>query len=166
MTARDYWRESSHSKTSFVAAQLVSYVFLCCQRAAKEPQILFQTREDCAEICQMPKTIYGNEAVFQTRVCKWFTGFREGHENLEFDPSRGLPLTTRNPETVAKVREMIGRDGQMTPRLLENYLHIKREMIRYVRHQDLEKGISTRTLFHAISTASLLEMSARVLAPP
>jgi hypothetical protein len=66
----------------------------------------------------MPKTIYGNEAVFQTRVCKWFTGFREGHENLKFDPRRGLPLTTRNPETVAKVREMIGRDDPKIARKL------------------------------------------------
>jgi hypothetical protein len=50
----------------------------------------------------MSETIYGNEVVFHTRVCEWFTRFRKGHENLEGDPRSGWPSTVRNPGTFGK----------------------------------------------------------------
>jgi hypothetical protein len=102
VTARGYWKESSHTKNSFVAALRVNYVFRCCDWAENEHKMLFSTRKTATEIHNMPDTIHGNEAVFLTRVYEMFNGFRGRWENLEGGPWIGWLPTAQNPRTVAK----------------------------------------------------------------
>jgi len=78
VTARGYWKESSHSKGSFVAGPLVSYVLDCCDGAAYEHKIVFSTRNTATEIHKMTEIFHGNEAVYHMRVCEWYKWFRGG----------------------------------------------------------------------------------------
>lgn len=102
VTARGFWKDSSHSKSSFVAALRVSYVFVCCDGAANKHNILFLTRKTATETHKMPETIHGNEIAFHKRVCEWFKGFREGWEILEGGPRVGWLSTAQSSGTVAK----------------------------------------------------------------
>ena len=64
-------------------------------------------------------------------------GFKdaEGREN-----SRGGRLkSVRNPETIAKFGDLLFKHRQMTPKLIEDQLHINRITSRQIRHEDLGK---------------------------
>jgi hypothetical protein len=66
-------------------------------------------------------------------VFKWFKGFREGHEDPEADSMSG------KLEKVAKFRELVTRDCQMTKILTQDQLHINQEIISQTACKDFEK---------------------------
>lgn len=48
---------------------------------------------------------YGDKAVDQAAVYKWFRHFEEGQQLLEDDPQKGEPVVTHNKETIACAQE-------------------------------------------------------------
>jgi len=51
---------------------------------------------------------------FLTVVFDWFKRLIYGGENLENEPRGGRLSTVRNPETVAKAREIVARGSRVT----------------------------------------------------
>ena len=51
--------------------------------------------------------VYGMEAVIRKCVYEWFKHFREEKETTKDEPSSGRPWTSRTPEMIPKVWQML-----------------------------------------------------------
>jgi transposase len=61
-------------------------------------------------------------------VFEWYVRFRDDHESLKHDESRGRSTAVRTPDIEA-VRELISTDLRMTLRMMEEELEISRKTI-------------------------------------
>ncbi|KAJ4449506.1 hypothetical protein ANN_00906 [Periplaneta americana] len=61
------------------------------------------------------------EAVSRKCVYEWFKRFREGKETIEDEPRSGRPSTSRTPEMIEKVRQMLAQDRRLTLRLIAEF---------------------------------------------
>ena len=70
--------------------------------------------------------VYGSEAVCRKCVCECLKRFRKGKETTEDEPRFGRPSTSRTPEMIDKVRQMLTQNRRLTLRLIAEELGIKR----------------------------------------
>lgn len=61
-----------------------------------------------------------DEALCLTVVVDWFKQLIWGGENLEDEPRSGRLSTVRNPETIAKTREIVARESRVTLKVMED----------------------------------------------
>jgi hypothetical protein len=73
----------------------------------------------------MSEAVSVKEAMPPTCVFERFKRFRQEYDHLEDDPSSRQLSTVRKPQTVAKVRELIEKDRQMTLQLMEDQLPLR-----------------------------------------
>ena len=66
--------------------------------------------------------------------------FREGKETTEDEPSSGRPSTSRTPEMIDKVRQMLAQDRCLTLRLIVEELGISKSTTHTIVRDDLGKG--------------------------
>ena len=62
--------------------------------------------------------VYGREAMIRKCVYEWFKCFYEGKEMAEDDPHLGWPMTSRIPEIIKKVRQILTQDQRLMLRLI------------------------------------------------
>ena len=71
--------------------------------------------------------VYGREAVSRKCVYEWFKCFRKGKETIEDEPHLSRSSTSRTPEVIEKVRQMLAQDRLLTVRLIAEELGINKE---------------------------------------
>ena len=76
---------------------------------------------------EMLEQVYGREAVSGKCVYEWFKCFREGKETTEDEPRLSLSSTSRTPEVIEKVRQMLAQNRLLTVRLIAEELGINKE---------------------------------------
>ena len=89
------------------------------------------------EIHEMLVQVYG-EKLWKS-VYEWFKHFREGKETTEDEPRSGRPSTSRTPEIIEKVQQMLAQDRQQTLRLIAEELSISTDTAHTIIHEDLGK---------------------------
>ncbi|KAJ4448244.1 hypothetical protein ANN_10258 [Periplaneta americana] len=77
------------------------------------------------------------EAVSRKCVYDWFKRFREGKETIEDEPRSGRPSTSRTPEMIEKVRQMLAQDRRLTLRLIAEELDISKDTVHTIVRDDL-----------------------------
>ena len=93
--------------------------------------------EDRSETHRMPKTVYGNEALFCTHVSKWL---KDSEVSGPWRWSKEwVAITAWHLEAVVKVCEMVARDHSMTLKLMEDQLHINRGTSHQIPREDFGK---------------------------
>jgi hypothetical protein len=55
------------------------------------------------ETCEMLQTVYSDEALSRSGASEWFKRFKDGRENLQYDPRSGRPSASRNTDIIANV---------------------------------------------------------------
>jgi hypothetical protein len=60
--------------------------------------------------------VYGDNAMKKTTVCKWVTRFSEGRESVTDEERSRRPETSRYEEYIAKVRQIVRENRQLTVR--------------------------------------------------
>jgi transposase len=88
---------------------------------------------------EMLQTVYDDEALSRSSVFEWFKRFKYGREDLQDDPRRGHPSTSRNADTIAHIFEMVTGDRRLTLRMMSDELNINKDTIRQILHEDLRK---------------------------
>ena len=73
---------------------------------------------------EMLVQVQGREAVRRKCVYEWFKRFRKGKETTEEEPRSSRPSTSRTPEIIEKVRQMLAQDRRLTLRLIAEELGI------------------------------------------
>jgi histone-lysine N-methyltransferase SETMAR len=100
----------------------------------------------------MLQTVYVDKASGRSSVIEWFKRFKDGGEDLQDDPRRWRPSTSRNADPIANIREVTTRDRQWALRMMADEVDISKETIRQTRHEDLQKRrICTKFVPHRLT---------------
>jgi transposase len=67
---------------------------------------------------EMLVQVYGTEAVSRKCVYSWFKSFRDGKETNEDKPRSGRLSTSRAPDAIEQVRQMLAQDRRVTLQLM------------------------------------------------
>ena len=78
------------------------------QRANK---FCYKLGKTATESCEMLVQVYGREAVSRKYVYESFKLIREGEEKTEDEPRSVLPSTSRTPEMIEKVQQIMAQGG-------------------------------------------------------
>ena len=100
-------------------------------------QFLVKSGEKPAEILKKLQAVYGDECMSRTRVFEWAKRFKEGRETVADDPYGGSTCTTRTDENIDRLRTLIMADRRRSLRSLSEELHINKESIRQMLHDEL-----------------------------
>ncbi len=74
----------------------------------------FKLGKTATETNKMLQKVYGERAVKNKTVFKWFEKFLEGNESLEDDEKSGLPLKARNDENIVEIKTVIRVNRRLT----------------------------------------------------
>ena len=87
----------------------------------------------------MFKLVYGDAAVTMKTVYKWFERFRNCCESVEDEERSGRPSTSKTPENVEIVNEMIRSNRRLTIRVVSEDLNISYGSVQNILN-DLRNG--------------------------
>jgi hypothetical protein len=96
------------------------------------------------------KQLMGMRFCLDHKTFQWFKCFQEGREDVEDDLRSGRPKTTSNPELVDKVRNLLARDCQLTPRMTASELNVNKESKQSIITTDLGKRKICVNLCHTV----------------
>ena len=96
--------------------------------------------------------VYRRKAMSRKCVYERFKCFRKGKEMTEDESRSGWTSTSRTPEIIKKVRQMLARDRRLTLRLIAEELGISKDMIHTIIHDDLcKQNICSRFVPHKLT---------------
>lgn len=78
------------------------------------------------KIFHMIKTAFGDNSLLERQVFRWHNVFLEGREEGSDEVRVERPLTTTMDENVARVRELLSTDHQLSVRLVIDIKHPKK----------------------------------------
>ena len=82
--------------------------------------------------------VYGDSAMKKTAVYKLVKRFYEGRESVIDEERSGRPATSRTEENIAKVRQIVRENCQLTVRSIGEQVNIDRETVRKILTEDLD----------------------------
>ena len=82
--------------------------------------------------------VYGDSAMKKKAVYKWVKRFSEGRESVTDEERSGRSATSRTEENIAKVRQTVRENRQLTVRSIAEQVNIDRETIRKILTEDLD----------------------------
>ena len=91
------------------------------------------------EIREMLVQVYGDNAMKKTAVYKWMKRFSEGRESVTDEERSGWPATSRTEENIAKIRQIVRENRQLTVRSIAEQVNIDRETVRKILTEDMRK---------------------------
>jgi len=93
-------------------------IFTMCESTEQRICIkfCFKIGKTVTKTYQLLQQAYGEDAMGLTQLFDWFRRFKEGRISVESDPRSGRPSTSRNEETIAKVRTIIRNNRRLTVR--------------------------------------------------
>ncbi|XP_016662368.1 protein GVQW3-like [Acyrthosiphon pisum] len=90
-----------------------------------------------AETLECLKTVYGDEALEKTAVYDWFKRLKNGQESLEDEERSGQPSTSKNDETIEKVKNLVRSDRLLRIQDMANALGISYGSVQNILKDDL-----------------------------
>jgi len=91
------------------------------------------------EILVSVQKAFGNEALNQSDVFRWYSQFREKRELVEDDERDGSPKLTQTEVNIAAVADLVKSDPRMTSRMVAESLNILRIAVIQILKEDLGK---------------------------
>jgi len=93
------------------------------------------------ETREMLVQVYGTEAVDRKCVYDWFKRFRDGKETTEDEPRSGRLSTSRTPDMIEWVWQMLAQDRWETLRLMAEELGTSKVTVHTIVRKDLGKQV-------------------------
>jgi len=72
--------------------------------------------KSATETLKMIQQDFGDQSLSRTQVFQWHTRFKTGRTSVDDDELTGRPTSCTNPETVARIQELIRQDRRRTIR--------------------------------------------------
>jgi len=91
------------------------------------------------EMHEMLVQVYGTEAMSRKYVYDWFKRFHGRKETIEDEARSGWTSTSRTPDMIERVRQMLAQDRQVTLRLMAEELGISKDTVHNIVCEDLGK---------------------------
>ena len=94
-------------------------------------KICVEINKSATDIFDSLTEAYGDAFLSRTMIFKWHKAFKEGRENVEYDPRSGLPISSTNNQNVEVVRAVMAEACRLSVRmiaqetgLIKNAVHI------------------------------------------
>ena len=117
--------------------------------------LCYKLGKTATETHEMLVQVYGREAVSRIRVYEWCKFFREGKVTTEDEPRSCRPSTSRSPEMIEKMRQMLAQDRRLTLILIVEELGISKNTVHTIVRDDLGKRkICSRFVPHKLLLTS------------
>jgi len=101
-------------------------------------KFLVKLRKSVNEIREMLVQVCGDNALKKTAVYKCVEHYSEGRESVTDEERSGWPATSRTEENIAKVRQIVHENRQLTVRSIAEQVNIDRETVRKILTEDLD----------------------------
>lgn len=88
---------------------------------------------------EMLKKVYGDDCLSKSRIFDWHKQFREGREDAEDAERNPKSKTSRTPEIIQKVRDILAEDKNSTTRMIAEALHMSNSTVHAIITEDLQK---------------------------
>ena len=72
--------------------------------------------KSATETLKMIQQGFGDQSLSRSQVFQWHTRFKTGRTSVDDDELTGRPTSCTNPETVARIQELIRQDRRRTIR--------------------------------------------------
>ena len=94
----------------------------------------FKAGLSATETLVLVQKVYGNEALNQSDVFRWYSRFRDGRELVEDDERGGRPKPTRTKVNIATIAaDLVKNDGRIASRMIAESLTSPRLVLRILR---------------------------------
>jgi transposase len=87
------------------------------------------------------KTVYDDEALKKTAIYDWFKRFKNGQESLEDEERSDQPSTSKNDETIEKVKNLVRSDRRLRIQGMANVLGISYGSVQNILKDDLGRRV-------------------------
>jgi histone-lysine N-methyltransferase SETMAR len=82
---------------------------------------------------------YGNEALNQSNVFRWYSRFRDGRLRVEDDERGGRRKSTGTEVNIAAVADWVKNDRRIVSRMIAESLNIPKTVVLRILKEDLGK---------------------------
>ena len=93
--------------------------------------------KSATETLDMLRQAFHDHALGRTQVFEWHARFKSGRESIEDDLRSGRPITSKTPENIAKVKELILEDRRQTIHELSTLVGIGYGVCQEILTEDL-----------------------------
>ena len=132
-------------------SQCESSATVQCSNVQTNIRFCYKLGKTATEACGMLVQVYGREAVSRKCVYEWFKRFREEKETTEDEPSSDRPSTSRTPEMIEKVRQMLEQDRRLELRLIGEEFGISDKVHTIVSDDLSKRKICSRFVPHKLT---------------
>jgi len=116
------------------------------QRVGKK--FCFKASLSVTETLVLVQKAYGNEALSQTNVFRWYSQFQDGRELVEYEEWGGCPKSTQTEGSIAALADLVKNDRQITSRMIAESLNFPKTVVLWILKEDLGKRKLVHILFH------------------
>ncbi|UYV73796.1 hypothetical protein LAZ67_11000937 [Cordylochernes scorpioides] len=123
------------------SVMFADYCWTLKRDVAQRAVIKFNAKlgRSASETYILMKQVYGTLCLSKSNVFIWHKRFSDGRNTLEDDKHTGRPSSSKTPESIEKVREFVANNRSASLRMMAEVLHINKETIRIILHEDLGK---------------------------
>ncbi|XP_011858770.1 PREDICTED: putative uncharacterized protein FLJ37770 [Vollenhovia emeryi] len=82
------------------------------------------------ETFEMLQQAFGDDCLSRSQSNRWHKMFKEGREEVADEARQGRPSTSRNDDSVTRVRQLLNSDRRMSVRLMSDLLNIPKSTTR------------------------------------
>ena len=112
----------------------------------------YKLGKTATETYEMLVQVYGTEAMTRKCVYDWLKRFCDGKETTEDEPRSGRLSTSRTPDMIERVQQMLAQDQRVTLRLMAEELGISKDTVHTIVREDLGKQkICSRFVPHKLT---------------
>jgi hypothetical protein len=101
----------------------------------------FKAGLSATETLVLVQKVYGNEALNQSNVFRWYSRFRDGRLLIEDDKRGDRPKSTRTEVNIAAVADFVKNDSQIASRMIAESLNIPKTVVLRILKEDLGKKV-------------------------
>jgi hypothetical protein len=89
----------------------------------------FKASLSATETLVLVQKAYGNEALNQSYVFRWYSRFQDGRQLVDDDEKDGRPKSTQTEVNIATVADLVKNDRRITSRMIAESLNIPKTVI-------------------------------------
>jgi hypothetical protein len=100
-------------------------------------KLCFLLEKTAAETIFMLRQAFKDDAFGKSQVYEWFSSFKNGNMSIEDLPRPGRPSTSRNEESIEKVRQAINEDRRNTTKQVSEETNVSWSSCQQILTEDL-----------------------------